>query len=1059
MKMQNTNIWFKAVGVGVLLLTMQMAVSAANLVSRYSFNATSGTTAVDSVGGFNGTLQGAAAFNGSGSVTLNGSSGTYVSLPPAQLSGLMAITIDSWFSFTVPNNNVHLFSIDNGNGTGSGGNYLRYNVFDNTPANGHGGTNFFEGYVNWANNVLHGGSVLPTNNTQVHVTLVYDPVNGVKSIYLNGVLSSTYSGSLAALSSFPQNTFTIGKSPWSGYGDLYLKGSINEFRVYSGVLTDSEIAANNTAGPDTIPQITVGVPQISPTNTVYAGETVVLSSAVAGPVNGYHWEWDNGTGGASFSLITGATSLTCTQATAGLLGSYQYHFVATNSSASATSSVVTLTVNAATAPFVTSDTAPSSATRYTGGTVTFTAAFDGNHPITNQWQKSTDGGTTWASLTAQTNTTLTLTNLQLSDAGNYRLAATNAIGNNASTPATLTVNDVSSAKYQWSAPVPFKGLNANQIMTNVSGAFVGAAAFGGTAYTVTLGNGRNLDFTTNDSIASATGAGISGQRFFAYPAGTTNTTGNTNFNAVLAEFSYDGGPKTINVNNLIVGEQYSVQIFGVDDRADAGGVESNRLANFQDPNDAADVSATFKMGDNVYVIGTFTAANTTETIQMNLPTGNAGSLNALVLRALSYTPANQPPTVLTDPQSKTAFAGHPASFTVEASSYILPGYQWQAGPAGGPFTNLNNGGVIVGATSNLLVLTNVAAYNGAQFQVVVSNPAGSVTSGAATLTVLAVPPTSGSASAAVKALSPVAYWPLNETNDPSTGLAGVYDAAGTFDGMYLTAAQNIFNGIVGPQAADGYPQFASGQGALQTAYNTDQSWVTTPALNLNTNTVTIGMWIYPNGDQMGPAGLYVNRNSGTVAGLGYYGQTRLGYKWNNDGSETWGFNTGPLIPTNIWSYVAVAITPTNAILYLINTNGIQSATNTVTHNNMSWGGDEANISIGHDNSLATVFNGKIDEVAVFNHALSASQIQGLTGLVFVNTDPATANFTASVSGSGHTLNFSWAADHKGWQLYTNAVGLSATGSWYPVPGSASGTSQSITVNPAQPNVFFQLRYP
>jgi hypothetical protein len=799
-------------------------------------------------------------------------------------------------------------------------------------------------------------------------------------------------------------------------------------------------------------QIAVGVPQISPTNTVFAGEPVVLSCGVSGPVTGYHWEWDNGTGGA-FTRITGATGLTYTQATTGLLGSYQYQFVATNSSASVTSSIVTLTVNAASAPFVTSDTAPSSATLYTGGTVTFTATFDGNHPITNQWQKSTDSGTTWVNLSGRTNTTLTLTNLQFSDAGMYRLAATNAIGNNASTAATLTVNDVSSAKYQWSAPVPFNGLNADKILTNSAGAFVGAAAFGNAAYLVTLGNGRVLDFTTDSSIASATGGGLATG---AYPAGTGVTTSNANFDAVLNGFSWDGGPKTIYVNNLTVGEKYSVQIFGVDDRFDGGG-ESNRLANFQDPADAADVSATFKMGDNVYVVGTFTASNTTENIQMNLPTGNAGSINALVLRALSYTPANQPPTVLTDPQSKTAFAGHPVSFTVIANSYILPGYQWQAGPVGGPFTNLNNGGIIVGATNAVLVLTNAAAYDGAQFQVVVSNPAGSVTSGAATLTIVPVPPTSGSASAAVKALSPVAYWPLNETNDPSSGLVGAYDAAGTFDGMYLTAAQNAFNGIVGPQSADGYPQFASGQGALQTTVNTDQSWVTTPALNLNTNTVTIGMWIYPNGDQTGPAGLYVNRNSGTVAGLGYYSTNRLGYKWNNDGSETWGFNTGPVIPTNIWSYVAVAITPTNAILYLINTNGIQSATNTVTHNNMSWGGDEANISIGHDNYLYTVFNGKIDEVAVFNHALSASQIQGLTGLVFVNTDPATANFTASVSGQ--TLNFSWAADHKGWQLYTNAVGLTATGSWYPVPGSASGTSQSITVNPTQPNVFFQLRYP
>src|ERR1035437_5399730 len=335
------------VACGASLILMQLSASAANLVSRYSFNETSGTNATDSVGGYTATLRGGTSFNGAGKVVLNGTN-SYVNLPSAQLSGLTAITIDSWFSFTVPNNNVHLFSIDNGGGSGSGGSFLRYNVFDNPPANGHGGTNFIDSDVSWSDHMLPGGSVLPTNNTQVHVTLVYDPVNGVESIYVNGVLSSTYSGSVAALSSYPQNVFTLGRSPWVNYGDLYLKGSINEFRVYSGVLTDSEIAANGTAGPDTIPQITVGVVQASPTNTVYDGEPVVLSCGVSGPVTGYHWEWDNGAGGA-FTRITGATSLTYTQATTGLLGSYQYQFVATNSSASVTSSIVTLTVNAASA--------------------------------------------------------------------------------------------------------------------------------------------------------------------------------------------------------------------------------------------------------------------------------------------------------------------------------------------------------------------------------------------------------------------------------------------------------------------------------------------------------------------------------------------------------------------------------------------------------------------------------------------------------------------------------------------------------------------------------------
>ncbi len=972
MKIKPIQFWPTLAASGAMILLMQMASPAANLVSRYSFNEASGTNVTDSVGGYTATLRGGSSFDGTGKVVLNGTN-SYVNLPSAQLNGLSAITMEAWFSFTVPNNNVCLLSIDGGVNSGGSGSYLRYNVYDS--GNGHGGTNFFEGIVGWGGDLLHGGSVLPTNNTQVHVTLIYDPVNGVKSIYLNGVLSSTFSGSLSALSSYPQTGFALGRSPWGG--DPYLKGAINEFRVYSGVLSDTEIADNNTAGPDTIPQITVGLPQISPTNTLYVGETAVLSSGVVGPATGYHWEWDSGTGGATFSPIPGAASLSYTQSTTGLLGSYQYQFVATNSSSSVTSSVVTLTVNAATAPVVTLDTTPASETRYTGGSVTFTAEFDGNHPITYLWQ--VDKGSGYVNIANATNTSLTLTNLQLSDAGNYRLSAANSIGNNASTPATLTVNDVTLAKYQWSAPVPFNGLNADQILTNLSGSYVGAAAFGNTPFTVTLGNGRTLNFTTDSSIASATGAGTGAG---AYPAGTGLTTSNANFDGVLNRFSYDGGPKSISVNNLLVGEKYSVQIFAVDDRS-VGGSESNRLANYQDPADNADVSATFKMGDNVYVVGTFTASSSTETIQMNLPTGNNGSINALVLRALSFTPASQPPTVTANPASKVAFVGHPVQFTVTADSYVVPTYQWQAGPVGGPYTNLQNGGVITGATNSTLILTNATAYDSAEFQVVVSNPAGSATSSPATLTVVSVPATSGSASAAVKALSPIAYWPLNETNDPSSGIAGVYDAAGTFDGTYLAAAQNAFNGIVGVQPADGFSTFATNQGALKSTANTDQSWATVPPLNLNTNTVTIGMWIYPEGIQPDAAGLLVNRNAGTVAGLGYYSNDRLGYKWNDDASATWSFNSGLLIPTDMWSYVAVSITPNNAILYLYNTNGLQSATNVTTHNVMSWGGDQSFIRIGTDTGVARVFNGKIDEVVVFNRALTQSEILQAAGVAAV----------------------------------------------------------------------------
>jgi hypothetical protein len=185
-------------------------------------------------------------------------------------------------------------------------------------------------------------------------------------------------------------------------------------------------------------------------------------------------------------------------------------------------------------------------------------------------------------------------------------------------------------KYKWSAPVAFNGLNADQILTNVPGAIVGAAVFGGTPQTVTLSSGQVIDFTIDGSVATTTGNGAFDGAYGAY-AGTTNTTGNADFDLVLNEASDDGGPKTIVLTNLTAGGYYSVQLFGLDDR---NGGEGSRQANFQDPNYIVDVSQTFTMGTNVYVVGTFWSTNTSARIQMNLLSSGSGNLNALVVRQL-----------------------------------------------------------------------------------------------------------------------------------------------------------------------------------------------------------------------------------------------------------------------------------------------------------------------------------------------------------------------------------------------------------------------------------------
>ena len=92
------------------------------------------------------------------------------------------------------------------------------------------------------------------------------------------------------------------------------------------------------------------------------------------------------------------------------------------------------------------------------------------------------------------------------------------------------------------------------------------------------------------------------------------------------------------------------------------------------------------------------------------------------------------PTIDTQPTNQSVTVGQTASFTVEANGDSLS-YQWQQSADNG--TNWNK---ISGATSNSYT-TDAATLemNNYQYQCVVSNSAGSVTSNAATLTVTAPP--------------------------------------------------------------------------------------------------------------------------------------------------------------------------------------------------------------------------------------------------------------------------------------------------------------------------------
>ncbi|MDB6029566.1 MAG: multidomain protein with s-layer y region, glug motif, ig motif, i-set domain, pkd domain, partial [Verrucomicrobiales bacterium] len=113
----------------------------------------------------------------------------------------------------------------------------------------------------------------------------------------------------------------------------------------------------------------------------------------------------------------------------------------------------------------------------------------------------------------------------------------------------------------------------------------------------------------------------------------------------------------------------------------------------------------------------------TYTVDVSNSFSSATSANAVLTLIV-------PPTITTQPSSRTNNYGTTATFTVAASGTSLS-FQWQKNAV-----NLANGGNVSGVTTATLSLTSVTQSDAATYRVVVTNSAGSVTSANATLTVI-----------------------------------------------------------------------------------------------------------------------------------------------------------------------------------------------------------------------------------------------------------------------------------------------------------------------------------
>lgn len=121
------------------------------------------------------------------------------------------------------------------------------------------------------------------------------------------------------------------------------------------------------------------------------------------------------------------------------------------------------------------------------------------------------------------------------------------------------------------------------------------------------------------------------------------------------------------------------------------------------------------------------AEGTVETAR-RISSRETGSTAPSLVVTFTATPPPTPPTIVSQPQAQTVYAGETAAFSVTASGSSPLNYQWSLNQ-----TNL------AGATNSAISIANAQTSNAGSYTVTITNSAGSITSSTALLTLVSAP--------------------------------------------------------------------------------------------------------------------------------------------------------------------------------------------------------------------------------------------------------------------------------------------------------------------------------
>jgi extracellular elastinolytic metalloproteinase len=257
----------------------------------------------------------------------------------------------------------------------------------------------------------------------------------------------------------------------------------NRYRV---IITNSCTPAGATSNSATLTVSNAASITTQPSDITACAGTDASFTVTA---TGFGFQWQESTdGGVNYTNISGATtaSLTLTAVTAAM-NNNRYRVVINSCGTS------TITSNAATLSVVspvTVVTQPANVAVCDLNDALFSINLSGI-PVSLQWQQSTDGGLNYSDLPGATNTTLSLSSVDLSMTNyRYRVIITNTA------PCPPTISDVAILTVN---AIPVVGANASPATVVCQGDMITLTGTGATSYTWNNGVSNNVAFAATSS--------------------------------------------------------------------------------------------------------------------------------------------------------------------------------------------------------------------------------------------------------------------------------------------------------------------------------------------------------------------------------------------------------------------------------------------------------------------------------------------------------------------------------------------------------------------------------